>query len=347
MKIITATQEDKEKWNKFVANNYPPVGAFMQTWEWGDFQKKMGRKTERYFVIDNQKTLALFTLIHQPIKFGLSYGYVPRGPVVSKDSSSKRRILRIMRCIKSWAKEEHSKFVFLRLEPPLFSMPTELLDEGFCAPSYYIQPRFNHTIPVGKSVDEIIANFHSSTRSNINRAKKRGVTIEMKESMSREDFDIFWEMIKDTLTRGGGHNVYPSNSYFYTFVETIPNILKESNREKLTMGIFYGYQNGEPAAANFVLFFGDTATYLFGASIAEKLSSKVTTVLHFEGMREASERGFKYYDLGGIDEQKWPTITTFKRQFHGEEFLYIGNIDIPIRPLVYRAYNLFRSIKKM
>jgi lipid II:glycine glycyltransferase (peptidoglycan interpeptide bridge formation enzyme) len=62
-------------------------------------------------------------------------------------------------------------------------------------------------------------------------------------------------------------------------------------------------------------------------------------------MREAKARGLKYYDLGGIDDARWPTLTNFKRQFKGQEFAYIGNLDVPIRPLLYRSYNLFRSFK--
>ena len=54
-----------------------------------------------------------------------------------------------------------------------------------------------------------------------------------------------------------------------------------------------------------------------------------------------------YYDLGGIDEDKWPSLTTFKRQFKGEEFSYLGNIDILLKPVVYFIYNLVRRLKKL
>ena len=153
-------------------------------------------------------------------------------------------------------------------------------------------------------------------------------------------------MANDTIQRNNGKNAYPSRSYFQAFVDTVPPPLKIHEPRDLSLGIFYGYQHNQPAAIHFVLFFGDTATYLHGASYSNALNSKVTTYLHWAAMREAKQRGMRYYDLGGIDEIRWPTLTAFKRQFRGEEFNYVGNIDIPIRPHFYILYNLLRRFKK-
>ena len=84
MEIVVA--KNKESWNNFVKAHYPPVGAFMQTWEWGEFQAALGRKTERYEVREKDDVCAVFTLVHHALPLGLSYGYVPRGPVVSSSA---------------------------------------------------------------------------------------------------------------------------------------------------------------------------------------------------------------------------------------------------------------------
>ena len=122
---------------------------------------------------------------------------------------------------------------------------------------------------------------------------------------------------------------------------------EKNSADNLSICVFNGYRNGEPAAIHFVVFFGDTATYLYGASYAEHLPSKVETYLHWTAMKEAKRRGLKFYDLGGVDEKRWPSLTVFKRQFRGQEFSYAGNIDIPLRPFLYRLYNILRTIGKM
>lgn len=342
MEIIS--EKNGENWNAFVRAHYPPVGAFMQTWEWGEFQKALGRKTERYRVLDGKDSCAIFTLVHHSLPFGLSYGYVPRGPVVAVSAASRK--VEILRAIKVWAKQNFSHFTFFRLEPPLFSIPAEIASDGFHIPSYYVQPRFNAVVSLDRSEDEILSGFHPSTRSNIRRAENRGVTIERKYRMEKRDYDIFFAMAKDTIARNSGVNAYPGEKYFHALVRCVPPIADLHSKDNLSMGIFYGYQGGEPAGAHLVLFFGDTATYLYGASYSDKLRSKVTTYLHWAAIKESKIRGIKYYDLGGVDATRWPTLTSFKRQFRGEEFKYVGNIDIPVRPVLHRFYDTIRNLRK-
>ncbi|MFA7395356.1 MAG: peptidoglycan bridge formation glycyltransferase FemA/FemB family protein, partial [Candidatus Paceibacterota bacterium] len=83
MQIVPTQTTDKVAWNSFIKENYPPVGAFMQTWEWGDFKKDWGKKIERFFVTDGDQLIAAFMLAEHSLPFGFSYGYLPRGPVLA------------------------------------------------------------------------------------------------------------------------------------------------------------------------------------------------------------------------------------------------------------------------
>ncbi|MBI2052388.1 MAG: peptidoglycan bridge formation glycyltransferase FemA/FemB family protein [Candidatus Sungbacteria bacterium] len=212
-------------------------------------------------------------------------------------------------------------------------------------PNYYIQPRRNLAINLSKTKSEILAEFHSSTRSNVKKAKRKDVTAEIKKEMSPNDWDEFFKMAGETIARNAGKNIYPGRAYFETMLKTVPYIDDAKNGE-LSLGFFCGRHEGRLAAMNLVLFFGRTATYLFGGSYTAELSSKVTTYLHWRGMEEAKERGYIYYDLGGIDEKLWPSLTVFKRRFKGEEFEYLGNIDVVLNSLGYRVYNIIRKIRK-
>ena len=320
-----------EQWDKFVEENYPAVGAFMQTWAWGEFQKKLGRNVNRYSVMNGKKAIAVFTLVELKLNFGFKYGYIPRGPVVQKGTNSKK-IADIFESIKKWSLKKFPQYIFLRLEPPI-SFSNEYMRNGFHLPSFYIQPRHNVVIDLTKSEEEILASFHSSTRSNTKRAEKRGVTVVVKDNITLSDYQAFKEMVNDTIVRNNGKNAYPSDEYFRFFLKEVP------------FTGFYGLCDEKPASVHFVLFFGNTATYLYGASHTAYLNSKVDTYLHWSAMREAKRRGCKYYDLGGIDPVRWPGLTAYKRQYKGMELEYMGNIDIPFKIIHYRLYSLARLIK--
>src|SRR3989344_8719321 len=103
MQIITAQKGDRGKWNRFVEENFPPSGAFMQTWEWGEFQEELGRNIGRYFVDEGGRTIASFMIVHHALPLGFSYGYAPRGPVVAK-GLNEARVIEIFKVLKLWAK---------------------------------------------------------------------------------------------------------------------------------------------------------------------------------------------------------------------------------------------------
>ena len=344
LKISAAENKDREDWNNFVVKNYPPIGAFMASWEWGEFQKNLGRDTKRYLVTINSKLAGVFTLVKCRLPLGQSYGYAPRGPVLDNnlfDTDEKK--WEFLKQLADWVKINLPEFFFIRLEPP-WEKKIILKNSSWAYPDYYIQPKYNLAINLERSETEILAQFHSSTRSNVKKAERKDVTAEVKMEMSAGDWDHFFDMAQDTVSRNAGKKIYPDRSYFETVAQTIP-CLDSKNDGGTSLLFFCGWHNGQPAALNLVLFFGDTATYLFGASYTKDLASKVTTYLHWQALKEAKKRGYKYYDLGGIDEKLWPSLTTFKRRFGGKEFEYIGNLDLILRPFVYRAYNWTRKIK--
>ncbi len=83
MRIEEYKDEDGKKWNDFIAANFPPVGAFIQSFEWGEFQRTLGRPVWRFFINNGAGPIAAFTLIRFNLLFGLKYGYSPRGPVLA------------------------------------------------------------------------------------------------------------------------------------------------------------------------------------------------------------------------------------------------------------------------
>jgi len=346
MFIADAETQGKGAWNSFVRSHYPPIGAFLQSWEWGEFQKAQGKSISRWYVYDGRNQIAAFTLVRYPLPLGFCYGYVPRGPVIAPRKKLKDSTPAVLEAIRKWVREKHPTLLFVRLEPPVKLFPGELNGADYRFPKYYVQPRYNTAVALGGSESDITGQFHPSTRSNLGRAKRRGVEVELQPVISTENRDAFERMMTETIARNGGVNVYPSKSYFKNLESAMPPIKDRHDTVNATLGYFIGYTDGKPAACHLVIFFGNTATYLYGAANTETLASKVTTYLHFQGMLEAKKRGIKHYDIGGIDVTKWPSLTAFKRQFRGEEFAYIGLVDVPTHPFLYRCYNIMRALRR-
>ncbi len=332
---IAPSKMRPEEWNAFVYRHYPPIGAFMQTWEWGEFQKSLGRSVARYEIRKRRERVGVFLLVEHTLPLGFRYGYSPRGPVLDPVYD----LQLVLSALRGWARARFPKLIFIRLEPPLAEIATAGI-KGIAAPKYYIQPRHNTAVALDGSVETLLANLHSSTRSNISRAEKRGATVVIQDKLAGGDYTAFQEMILETEARNGGKNIFPSEMYLRSFFDTMPANTGVHDPRQMTLGIFYGYHEGEAAAAHFVLFFGDTATFLYGASRTKHLNSKVTTLLHWAGIMRAKELGLAHYDIGGVDETRWPSLTAFKQRFGGRTWNYAGNIDIIIRPLFYWVYNL-------
>jgi lipid II:glycine glycyltransferase (peptidoglycan interpeptide bridge formation enzyme) len=60
----------------------------------------------------------------------------------------------------------------------------------------------------------------------------------------------------------------------------------------------------------------------------------------------AKKNGFKELDFWGIDEKKWPSLTSFKKGFGGYEVVYPEGIDIVFQNFWYGIYKFIKTIRK-
>jgi len=58
---------DKNLWNNFVAQHGPKSGAFLQSFEWGEFQKSFGRKIWRLGNFQGDKLESTALIIKQDL----------------------------------------------------------------------------------------------------------------------------------------------------------------------------------------------------------------------------------------------------------------------------------------
>ena len=63
-------------------------------------------------------------------------------------------------------------------------------------------------------------------------------------------------------------------------------------------------------------------------------------------MKIGKDNGFKYYDLNGVDENKWPGVTRFKMGFGGAVISYSGTFDLVFNKKMYDIYRILRTVRR-
>ena len=109
--------------------------------------------------------------------------------------------------------------------------------------------------------------------------------------------------------------------------------------------------NGEILAQNFMIFYGNEASYHYGVS--SELGTKMSgaPLLHVEAMRDARKRGIKRYNFWGIVDEndtkhRFYGVSCFKRGFGVEELRYTPAHDIVIRHAKYLLNWTVETIRK-
>lgn len=299
----------KEQWEQKMSQQ--AQAQFLQSWEWGEFQKRLGRQIWR-LEIDGQYLL----MIKMPLPFGWNYLYIPRTKV--ELSESKLGIL------KQLAGQEKS--LFIRIEP----IKQNLGNLGFKKVSQ-VQPQKTLFLDLKKSEEELLAQMHQKTRYNIRLAEKKGVEVSESIMVKEEQFPIFYDLLIDTYRRKQ-KSLHSREYYQKLFHDHLSKI-------------YFAKYEGKFLCANMVIFYGDSVTYLHGGSSHEDKNIMAPQLLQWEQIKKAKTLGYKYYDFWGIDEIKWPGVTRFKKGFGGFEVDYSGTWELPANKFLYKIYKIVKKFK--
>ncbi len=320
--------------------------SFLQTQEWLDFQKHVGRKTRRF---DDGKIKA--NIIRHDLPFGKNYLYIPHGPEISFDDISggiKNELSQFVAYLKNIAREERS--IFIKIEP-LDDKVLELIHSfGFKKSSKEIQPHRSVVIDLEKSEEELLSMMHHKTRYNIKVAEKYGLKFVVGNNL-----DVFWRLLKHTA-KNDNFSTHPKE--YYQKLCSIPHQANPLTANTIGGGLGAGQAPGLMAEMVFIkhkevsvagallLASGDTVYYLHGAmDRGDKYKPMMAPYkLHWEVIKWAKGYGMKHYDLWGIDANRWPGVTRFKLGWGGRQVEYPGSFDLPVSKIWYLIYKIARKI---
>ena len=180
--------------------------------------------------------------------------------------------------------------------------------------------------------------MHPKTRYNIRLAERHGVRARAVAGSECEALvPKFWQLLF-TTSRRDGFSLHPQEYY---------RILFDVRSADFQNELWVAELGGDILAAAIVSWYSpsSTATYLHGASSRERHEAMAPHLLQWAILREVRRRGVTAYDFGGIDEQRWPGVTRFKRGFGGTAHIFPPSMDILFRPGLYRLYRLQRFMR--
>lgn len=253
--------------------------------------------------------------------------YVPGGPLGEGE-----QLLGQMREL-----GERERAVFVRIEPV---GSFDSAQGKWRKSDYDIQPRHSLLLHLNQSEEELQAAMHQKTRYNIRLAQKRGVTVRF--SRDDHDLDRFLKLAREVEQRGTFH--YHPADYYRSQLKIL--------RQDAKMEVAVAEYRGSVLAVNLLIVFGDTMTYLHGASSADSRDLMGPHLLQWESVKRAKELGLARYDFWGVappkadDNHSWSGITRFKEGFGGERVMYPGAYDIVMDHFWYLLYSTIRSWRR-
>jgi lipid II:glycine glycyltransferase (peptidoglycan interpeptide bridge formation enzyme) len=340
MEVREIKKDRKNDWDSFILRNCSE--GFLQSFGWGEFQSLVGRKVLR-FACCEKRMLAAASVIEHKLPFGMRYWYLPRGPVAAADATEKERIRALealLRFLRKAAKK--NGVIFVRMDPPV---PAERRGEwerlGLKPITGSVQPKDTLLLDLAREEEDILGGMKPKTRYNIRLARKKGVAAGA-EKFSEENFGEFWKLMEETSRRDG--IVLHGREYYRQMLRAL-----EAEGGALRCRLYLARYEGRAIAANLVLFFGDYAVYLHGASSSTLRNLMAPYLLQWKQICDAKAAGCRTYDFWGItvgDRQpRWEGITRFKKGFGGKEASYAGVFDLVINRFFYGLYTRFRKIR--
>ena len=238
-----ATQDEMTNWNNMISSC--PYSEALHTRECRDaFADSFSQLEPLYFVItdDNGRIAgALPCFSFRPVPFSrtlLSMPWtLPGGPLIFPGADALEATLSVCRELDDIASERHSFETSFTLPPYCDNnISDSLISKGYDEKT----SQFTHILSLKNRYDDVWADYHKTTRKNIRRAQKRGVTVY--ETDSEADLTCFYRLYLAQMKRFGS-TPKPYSLLRYLQTSSIARIIVAEIDHQIVGGMLFLYFN--------------------------------------------------------------------------------------------------------
>ena len=352
--------------------------SFLQTPAWARVKTEWRAESLGFFStssVEPVETLSGVALVlHRPVpKFKkTTLAYVPEGPVLDWEGDTTAALAGLAAYLKkggafavrigppvivaTWTADQVKQGVadesIKRLAdlPPSTTDPVGVaLTEQLKAAGWVLQspedgfgagqPQFTFEIPLAdRSEDDLLKGMNQLWRRNIKKAEKEGVVVSRVSGGTDEALKAFHDLYVHTAERD--HFTPRGLNYFKVMRDAMQS--EGGHRFQL----FLAHHEGDLVAATIYVQVGAHAWYSYGASSTEKRDVRGSNAIQWAMIRAALEDGASVYDLRGITptldpEDSHVGLIQFKVGTGGQAVRYVGEWDLPLRPMIYKAFQMY------
>lgn len=322
--------QNKSEWENFLSGCQEKT--FLQSWNWGEFQKMMGNKIWRLGIYNNK---GLFSIT-----------------LSTKVRAKRGTFLLIQHCLsmsetlldklKEIAKEEGCDYI--RIAPFLERNEENnkiFRDLGFRdSPIHASAYEATWKLDITSSEEELLKNMRKTTRYLIRQAQK-DVNIETFRRWSIDDVDIFYQIHREVV------KIQKFTPFSLEYLKNEFSAFLSDNQ----VSLFFGEYKGQIIAAAFVIFWSKIGFYHQAALLPKYHKIPIAYLLQWEAIKEAKRKGCVLYDFWGYVNPKenprhpWAGPTLFKMGFGGKPYQYLKTKDLPLSKKYWLTY-FFEKLRK-
>jgi lipid II:glycine glycyltransferase (peptidoglycan interpeptide bridge formation enzyme) len=183
----------------------------------------------------------------------------------------------------------------------VLSFPSQIKDlQVFFWNKFKVVPHYTYRIELGKTIEEIVANFDSKNRNRINKASKENVNVETNSLNGEELYDFFYPILSST-----GGNVYK---------EVLRTILTKFSNDQNSFSLTAKHNNA--VVGNVYCVYDDVnCYYILGGVDKSSAVPGINALLVQKSIEKAKQLGCKTYDFEG---SMIKGVEAFFRSFGGQ-----------------------------
>ena len=326
---------DKQQWDDFVRRH--PEANFLHSWQWGEFHISRGKTMVRRGIYDNDQLIGVYEGEVETARRGRHLS-IAGGPII--DWTHTDAIEALVSDMREQARRYHC--VFVRVRPQLEKSDDSLAlfrRLGFKLAPMYLSVELAGVLDLTKSEEDITKGMRQRLRRALRKAAKNDIEVETSTDPAR--IKEFYDIQLQTAGR----------QKFVAFSEEFFAKQFKAFADDNSAVLYTARYKGEVLAQNFMIFYGNEASYHYGVSteLGTKLSG--APLLHMQAMRDARERGIGRYNFWGIVDEddtshRFYGVSVFKRGFGVDELRYVPAHDLVIRPMAYLKTWLIETFRR-